>query len=549
MQLCWILIIQNNTSDVNKRKKTPVSPQIMFDTVFKLSYLPSLDTVFIAVLSISLISGLFLVQGYVGFSLWDEGYLWYGVQRVMLGEVPIRDFMAYDPGRYYWSAALMSLSGGDGIMALRGAVAVFQAIGLFIGLKLISDTVKKQNFIYLLLSSITLLVWMYPRHKLFDISLSIFLIGILTFLIKRPTPKRYFYTGLCVGLIAIFGRNHGIYGVVSVFCIVAWSSINQVDWISIGKSLTHFFAGITVGFLPIIFMLILVPGFGVAFIDSVLFLFELKSTNLSLPIPWPWLVHFSDVPVGNAIRSVLIGSLFIALIIFGVLSIAWITWQKFHNKQVNPAFAAASFLVLPYAHFAYSRADVSHLAQAVFPLMIGSLVFLSTRSTKVKWSGVLMLCLTSLWVMHNYHPGWQCYARMKCVDVGISDSNLLVDRGTVADINLLRKLAEVYASNNKSFVVTPFWPGAYPLLQRKSPVWETFALFPRSQPFENAEIERIKAAKPGFILIYDRSLDGRDVLRFRNTHPFTYQYILNSFNLLPDSPNSAYQIYIAKENI
>ena len=50
--------------------------------------------------------------------------------------------MAYSPGRYYWSATLMSLSGGNGIMALRGALIKFQAVDLFV-LLLISSDVKK----------------------------------------------------------------------------------------------------------------------------------------------------------------------------------------------------------------------------------------------------------------------------------------------------------------------------------------------------------------------------------------------------------------------
>lgn len=156
-------------------------------------------------------------QGNKGFNLWDEGYLWYGVQRVLQNEVPILDFLAYDPGRYYWSAAFLKVSGDDGIMTLRTAVAIFQAAGLFVGLLLVAQSAKvkgKADIVFWLIAVATLVVWMFPRHKLFDISISVFLIGVLTYLISNPIPKRYVIAGACVGLIAVFGRNHGVYGAI-----------------------------------------------------------------------------------------------------------------------------------------------------------------------------------------------------------------------------------------------------------------------------------------------------------------------------------------------
>jgi hypothetical protein len=132
------------------------------------------------------------------------------------------------------------------------------------------------------------------------------------------------------------------------------------------------------------------------------------------------------------------------------------------------------------------------------------------------------------------------------VNIEISGSDLVVKPRTAADVDLLRKLADEYAPNGQSFIAMPFWPGAYPLLERKSPMWEIYALFPRTQAFEQAEVERIKTAKPGFALVFDWPLDGRDELRFRNTHPLIYRYILDHFERLPDSPNPAYRIYRAK---
>ncbi|NJD25017.1 MAG: hypothetical protein FIB06_06390 [Betaproteobacteria bacterium] len=492
----------------------------------------------------------FLWQGNKGFNLWDEGFLWYGVQRVWLGEVPILDFMAYDPGRYYWSAVMLRFSGDSGIMSLRAAVAVFQALGLFAGLLLIASSGKpedKYRSSFFIISAATLAMWMFPRHKLFDISISIFLIGSLTFLASNPVPRRYFITGAFVGLVAVFGRNHGVYGAVASMGAIAWLSLKNHAAPGIINGLVLWGIGVLVGFLPIALMALLIPGFAVAFWESILFLFEQKATNLPLPVPWPWTVNVVAASVGDAFRSVLIGLFFIGTLLFGGISVLWVVYRKLNQEPVPPVLVATAFLALPYAHFAFSRADVGHLAQGIFPLLVGCFVILATTRARIRLALALALCGISFWVTHGHHPGWQCFASKQCVSVEVSGSALQIDRGTARDIALLRQLSESYTPSGQGFIATPFWPGAYALLERKSPMWEIYALFPRSEAFQKKEIERIEESRLGFAIIFNMALDGRDELRYRNTHPLIYEYILNRFDKVASPNNSAYEIYKAKD--
>ncbi len=501
------------------------------------------------IISFFVIALLFIWQGSKGFNLWDEGFLWYGVQRVMLGEVPILDFMAYDPGRYYWSAAIMSVVSSNDIISLRVSVAIFQGVGLFVGLWLISRSRKvahKPDIVFALISALTLVLWMFPRHKLFDITLSILLIGVLSFLISHPNPKRYFIAGVLVGLVAVFGRNHGIYGVAGSVGVIAWISIRNHSAPTFFKGGLLWAAGVVVGFLPVILMALLIPGFAVAFWESIRFLFEQQATNLPLPIPWPWTVGFASATVGDAVRGVLVGLFFVATLTFGGVSIAWVIYCKFREKPVPPALVASAFLSLPYAHYAFSRADVGHLAQGLFPFLIGCLVVFSSVQSKAKWPLAIALCATSFWVMYAFHPGLQCLASKECVNVEVSGRNLQVDLGTAKAITLLHQLDNQYSSGERPFVVVPFWPGAYALLERRSPMWEIYPLFPRSAVFEEKEISRIEESRPGFALVFDLALDGRDELRFRNTHPLTYQYIVDKFERVPELSNPPFEIYQAE---
>jgi hypothetical protein len=202
-------------------------------------------------------------------------------------------------------------------------------------------------------------------------------------------------------------------------------------------------------------------------------------------------------------------------------------------------------LSLPYAHFAFSRADVGHLAQGIFPFLIGVFILLKELPNRSRWLAACAIACASLVVVLPLHPGWDCRVTQPCVTADVAGSALTVDAGMERLLTMLKSTAAEDAPNGRNFVVTPLWPGAYAILKRKSPMWEIYALFPQGEAFQRREIERIKAARPGFVLILDAALDGRDDLRFRNTHPLIEQFVRDNFNPVTTGnwPPPAFQFY------
>ncbi|MBF0175745.1 MAG: hypothetical protein HQL63_02680 [Magnetococcales bacterium] len=490
------------------------------------------QTLKVIVIVACIISLFFSWQYDQGLNLADEGFLWYGAQRVLLGEVPLRDFMAYDPGRYYGLSILMGWWGDNGIVAMRGGVEMFRAMGLLIGLQVLVGTIRVRSTRFLILSAMTLLTWMSIHNfKAFDTTTSLALVAALTFLVRKPVAQRYFVTGLCVGVAAIFGRNHGVYGVVGAMVAMVWLHHGKENIGCFGKGVMYFITGVVVGCLPMLFMVFWVPGFAKALWDSILFMLSFGATNIPLPVPWPWLVDFASISTLQSIHGVLVGLFFVGMILFSMFSIMWVFWQKRRGERVSPLVAAAAFLSLPYAHYAFSRADVVHLSMGIFPMLIGCLAFLARRPGRARWPLMLVLCVTSIGTTLPYYQGWGCLLNSKCVVVEVSGSRLKVSAHTASTIQRLRHLVVQQATGNRSFVVAPYWPGAYALFDRQSPMWEIYALFKRDRAFEEAEIKRIMAAQPAFILLSEMAIDGQEALRFMYTHPLTYQYIQENYVL------------------
>jgi hypothetical protein len=507
------------------------------------------QTVVALCLAVGSTFGLYLWQGHEGFSLWDEGFLWYGAQRVVQGEIPIRDFMAYDPGRYYWSALFMGLRGEDGIISLRLAATIFQAVGLFIGLRTLAGSSRSPSFGYMLLAATTLVVWMFPREKFFDVSLALGLIGLLAFLVERPSNRRAFLAGLGLGIVAIFGRNHGVYGLVGSLGTLFYLQLGAEARPRVLHPLGSWAVGVVVGYAPLLLMLALTPGLAAAFGASIADLFVRGATNLPLPVPWPWLVRFEATGLVTGIHDLLTGLTFMVIAAFAIASLVWVVRRRLRGEPASPALVASAFLALPYAHFAFSRPDVVHLAQGVFPFLIGSLALLADQPRIRKWPLAGILCVTSLAVMLPVQPGAQCHISLPCTVTHVAGDRLRINRVTANHLAMIEKLANDHAPDGRSFLVAPFWPGAYAAFGRRSPMWENYALFPRSDEFQRREIERIEAADPGFALIVDVARDGVEASRFSNSHPLIDRYLRENFDRLEGYKHTPhYQIFVARES-
>ncbi|MFM0011360.1 hypothetical protein [Paraburkholderia sediminicola] len=504
----------------------------------------TISVVQLMALTLAVIAVLYLWEGHIGYNLWDEGFLWYGVQRVLHGEVPLRDFMAYDPGRYYWSAALMVPFGGRGIVALRAATALFSWIGIFAGVWVIHRGAIKRDRALWLIATVTLAAWMYPWFKVFDNTVAILLVFSLAYLLRRPSVYRYFIAGTCVGLSVLFGRNHGVYGLVACCGALAYLTLGfrprECNLIKFASGM----AGVVVGTVPLLAMMLWVPGFAGAFWESVRYLLQSGATNFPLPVPYPWRVPFGQMQLFDAMSAVLLGSLFLWIVAFGLLGLFAVAWKRWRNETVSPEFVAAILVSLPYAHYAYSRADVVHMAMAISPCLIACFVVIGRVRAMARYPLAIVLCAVSLFVVGPIHPGWQCIKTEQCVATMVGRDNLELDPIAANDVALLERLAHDFAPNNQNFIVAPFWPGAYALLGRKSPMWANYALWPRSEAIQRQEIERIKAADPRFALILNVALDGREDLRFSKTNPLIDEYIRTHFQLLKGyGPDPVYEVY------
>lgn len=470
---------------------------------------------------------MFLIRANVGLGFTDEGFLWYGAQRVLRGEVPIRDFHSYDPGRYYWSALVFYLW-RPGIVPLRFSQALAQLGGLFAALAAVKRATRDRWELAGL--GLLLSLWMCPTYRSIDCALPMFGVYLGCRLLEDPGRRAVWASGAFVGLAAFFGRNHALYLGVSAGALLALRCWRARRW---KDDAAAWALGLAAGLAPLLVMLAFVKGFCAAYLDALAGPWRAGATNVSLPIPWLWQFHWTLSPDRHEIVFLILRVVFLAMpLSYGYAALKGALGAK--GTRLNALVPACALVGAAYFHEVFSRADFEHLAAGAAPFWLG--LFALAGACALKRRSVLAAGLVLSFLSTGVASGLYDALRPEAAypyDCVVSGDRLRVDLYTLDVIDGARRIAHALRPG-EALLALPQLPGLYALLDRKSPVREIYTILPASEEEQGRMIEGIEKNNVRRAIIENEPIDARDDLRFMNTNPLVWNYLGAHFKRAAD---------------
>jgi hypothetical protein len=484
----------------------------------------------LALLTVAFSIGWFLLDGHLKINFADEGYLWYGAEAIRRGEVPMRDFEAYDPGRYLWVAGWSFLL-GQSLVSLRLACVFFQCLGVFCGL-LVARRLSR-NWLFLACVALLFCAWMHPRFKLFEQSVALMAVYAGVVLLERPSLRRHFLVGIFGGLSAFIGRNHGAYHVFAIGLLIAWSAWPE-GWRAWLRRTFVWGCGLLVGYLPQLLMFLFVPGFFNAFMLYITGMLKTGATNLATSVPWPWLDR-SAYPLWFRFTGTVEGCWYVGLLLFFVLALLRLVTLRRERRRDHPALIASVLVSLPYAHFVFSRPDIVHLSHGAPTAALGMLALASTFSgprKRIEYAlAPLLLAASVLANLFQFGVSLRLFSSpAQLFEIDVRGDRMIVPRRHAQVLESARHVAEDLAKPNEPILFMPHFPTLYSVTQRRSPTWQIYFVSP---PDDVKLLDEIKKAGVQWVFFQDYALDGRQDLRFRNTNPRVIKYFAEEFTRVP----------------
>jgi hypothetical protein len=525
--------------------KALAAPQLQVGSTPSPSFIP--DLLEAACLGLLTAAAVFLVQWRYGFNWGDEGWLWYISQRTALGEVPVRDVLSYDPGRYYWTATVFKLLGANGFYEQLIANYLFGLIGIAVSYFAMarSGISRGRRIIFLLLLGVAL---GFPRHKIYEQAISVVAAAGITFVLVGPEKlRRWFLYGLGAGLAAFIGKNSGFYVVVAAVLAFIMLKIARVSTNGY-RPVAALSAGAVIGYSPMIFMLVHFHGFASAFFQSVLLA---SHWEWGLRIPFPWHSHAGALHGLDALQVRTVSWLCLAV----PVTYALVIWSGVRARlQGALALATGSSLAgIPYLHHAFFHADFFHIAQGVVPFVLAAGAFSQHLSDSGRWrwgavsSSVLALLVLGSWLPIEplvQHLRNKANAPQSVEWIKIDGRDF---EAPAAQASVMRTVEAAFrncGAHDRGFLEAPFYPGLYAFLKTRAPFWETYYFWPRDEVIQQKHVRALIENWTSLVLINpDATFDGQQWLRIGRTYPKLVDFIATHYERVNTRLPAGFELY------
>lgn len=486
-----------------------------------------------AIVATVLCAAMFLLQGHLGLNLQDEAFLWYGAIRTHAGELPLRDFRAYDPGRYFWCAGWIATF-GDGLVAVRGAGWAFAALGVTAGLLVVARSTR--GIAWLVIAGAILVAWMSPPWKLYESSLAMIVAWIAVRLVENPSSGRRIAAGIAVGVTAFFGRNLGVYAGLALLAVTLFTCWKMRQ--PLVRSLAELAAGTLAGYAPMLALVVFADGYREAFVDSIAFYARQGALNAELPFPFPWRVDFASRTFTAAASAIVVGSLFLALPIAytaavarGVLARAdaWTRWAP---------IVALACVGAAWFHHASVRSDLPHLAQSIHPFLLAILslpgVVPPARAGITRIPAWTALVLASTFGIGTSLPA----VRRALAAESTTYASVVVGRDELLlapnEANLVRGLLSAVEGNvrpGEQLWVSAQFLGLYPILELRAPTWDIYPAWQADDREQERMLRELNAVR--WAILDLRPIGGDPRMRLEVSHPRVWRWLIDSFERVP----------------
>jgi hypothetical protein len=449
----------------------------------------------------------------------DEGYLWYGTQRVLAGEQPVRDFRSYEPGRYWWCAAVARVR-GDGIVPVRLASHLAACLALVVLVVVMAAADAPSGAVVALPAAAV--GWRTRHFKLVDIAV-LSLVAAAGIAVLQGLPGAGLALGVALGLAVVTGLNLGAYavGAGALTCVVG-ITLGLVD----PRTLVAVALGGLLGLLPLLWWFAAHRGTWRAVWHARVAVPRTRgTTNLPLPIPWPWRpgtpVRGAPTPlVGWIVR---VGFVAVPAIASGALATALAGWVP--PVLVVPMAAVA----LVAFHHALSRADLAHLELAA-PFALGCLLVLPGPVGVV---AVVLTAAATVPVVVATHPRLrrhrapQSFARRR-----LRHDVVWLPRRLALQLDAIRN--ELHDEDQLAAV--PYGLPLLAALGRRSAVYDTYCIYPAGADADEELRRQLDAARPALVLIDTSPAAGTAQLGFPATHPHAWAWVRTDGSQIREQP-------------